>query len=155
MILFHRKLLLFQKSFVLIAQRAFALVKHNVEETPPSGCCFSDSNAERRHSSLQRHWRCKRRVYFLTGSWCLGNFTAMHVLSLLCLSTGVSVTWYWHSKVIFREKVSYVVLHQATIRNIRACGELSEVVRTSLGPNGRNKMVINHLERLRWVGWYK
>ncbi|CAO3623669.1 unnamed protein product [Cunninghamella echinulata] len=36
----------------------------------------------------------------------------------------------------------------AVIRNIEATHELSEVVRTSMGPNGRNKMIINHLEKL-------
>lgn len=33
-------------------------------------------------------------------------------------------------------------------RNIRACKELSRVTRSSYGPNGMNKMVINHLEKL-------
>ncbi|RHZ52816.1 hypothetical protein Glove_457g58 [Diversispora epigaea] len=37
---------------------------------------------------------------------------------------------------------------EAVIRNIQAIHELSEIVRTSFGPNGRNKMVINHLEKL-------
>ncbi|KAK4057565.1 T-complex protein 1 subunit theta [Microbotryomycetes sp. JL221] len=39
-------------------------------------------------------------------------------------------------------------IEEAVIRNIRAVSELSEIVRTSFGPNGRNKMVINHLEKL-------
>lgn len=34
------------------------------------------------------------------------------------------------------------------VRNIEACKQLSQITRTSLGPNGMNKMVINHLERL-------
>lgn len=33
-------------------------------------------------------------------------------------------------------------------RNIEACKELSTVTRSSYGPNGMNKMVINHLEKL-------
>lgn len=33
-------------------------------------------------------------------------------------------------------------------RNIKACKELSRVTRSSYGPNGMNKMVINHLEKL-------
>ncbi|RUS26543.1 hypothetical protein BC938DRAFT_470631 [Jimgerdemannia flammicorona] len=37
---------------------------------------------------------------------------------------------------------------EAVLRNIEAVHELAEIVRTSLGPNGRNKMVINHLEKL-------
>ncbi|KAN0062732.1 T-complex protein 1 subunit theta [Thecaphora frezii] len=39
-------------------------------------------------------------------------------------------------------------IEEAVLRNIQAVVELSEIVRTSFGPNGRNKMVINHLERL-------
>ena len=34
------------------------------------------------------------------------------------------------------------------VKNIEACRELSKIARTSLGPNGMNKMVINHLEKL-------
>uniref|UniRef100_A0A7S0S258 CCT-theta n=1 Tax=Chlamydomonas leiostraca TaxID=1034604 RepID=A0A7S0S258_9CHLO len=37
---------------------------------------------------------------------------------------------------------------EAVVRNIEACKNLAQIVRTSLGPNGMNKMVINHLERL-------
>ena len=39
-------------------------------------------------------------------------------------------------------------LDEAVIRNIEACKQLSKITRTSLGPNGMNKMVINHIERL-------
>ncbi|KAI9364428.1 chaperonin Cpn60/TCP-1 family [Zopfochytrium polystomum] len=39
-------------------------------------------------------------------------------------------------------------LEEAVYRNIGATKELSQITRTSLGPNGRNKMVINHLEKL-------
>ncbi|KAJ1927368.1 T-complex protein 1 subunit theta [Tieghemiomyces parasiticus] len=39
-------------------------------------------------------------------------------------------------------------VEEAVIRNITAVKQMSEMTRTSLGPNGRNKMVINHLERL-------
>ena len=39
-------------------------------------------------------------------------------------------------------------LEEATYKNIEAAKQLSTCVRTSLGPNGMNKMVINHLERL-------
>mmetsp|Transcript_9099 Transcript_9099/g.15863 ORF Transcript_9099/g.15863 Transcript_9099/m.15863 type:complete len:543 (+) Transcript_9099:118-1746(+) len=37
---------------------------------------------------------------------------------------------------------------EAVIRNIEACKNMAQITRTSLGPNGMNKMVINHLERL-------
>jgi len=39
-------------------------------------------------------------------------------------------------------------LEEAVLKNIDACGELSAITRTSLGPNGMNKMVINHLDKL-------
>ena len=39
-------------------------------------------------------------------------------------------------------------LDEAVLKNIEACKQLSQITRTSFGPNGLNKMVINHLERL-------
>ncbi|CAN6331426.1 unnamed protein product [Urochloa humidicola] len=39
-------------------------------------------------------------------------------------------------------------LDEAVVKNIDACCELSTITRTSLGPNGMNKMVINHLDKL-------
>ncbi|KAL6897788.1 hypothetical protein ACP4OV_006747 [Aristida adscensionis] len=39
-------------------------------------------------------------------------------------------------------------LDEAVLKNIDACRELSAITRTSLGPNGMNKMVINHLDKL-------
>lgn len=39
-------------------------------------------------------------------------------------------------------------LDAATIRNISAAKELSRIVSTSLGPNGMNKLVVNHLEKI-------
>ncbi|KAJ2725634.1 T-complex protein 1 subunit theta [Coemansia sp. Benny D115] len=39
-------------------------------------------------------------------------------------------------------------LEEVILRNIQATKEMSEITRTSFGPNGRNKMVVNHLEKL-------
>lgn len=39
-------------------------------------------------------------------------------------------------------------IEDAVLRNIQAVSELSNLVRTSFGPNGRNKLIINHLGRL-------
>merc|ERR1711959_362585 len=39
-------------------------------------------------------------------------------------------------------------VQDAIIRNLEACKELTKITRTSLGPNGMNKMIINHLEKL-------
>ena len=39
-------------------------------------------------------------------------------------------------------------LEEAVFRNISACKEFAQTVRTAYGPNGMNKMVINHLEKL-------
>jgi T-complex protein 1 subunit theta len=37
---------------------------------------------------------------------------------------------------------------EAVLRNIDACKQLATIVRTSIGPNGMNKMVVNHLGRM-------
>lgn len=39
-------------------------------------------------------------------------------------------------------------LEEAVYRNITACKTFAQSVRTAYGPNGMNKMVINHLEKL-------
>ncbi|XP_057266178.1 T-complex protein 1 subunit theta isoform X2 [Pezoporus wallicus] len=39
-------------------------------------------------------------------------------------------------------------LEEAVYRNIQACKELAQTTRTTYGPNGMNKMIINHLEKL-------
>lgn len=42
----------------------------------------------------------------------------------------------------------YSGLEEAVMRNIDACKELTEITRTSLGPFGMNKIIINHIEKL-------
>eukprot|EP00823_Brevimastigomonas_motovehiculus_P009084 TRINITY_DN8765_c0_g1_i1.p1 TRINITY_DN8765_c0_g1~~TRINITY_DN8765_c0_g1_i1.p1 ORF type:complete len:546 (+),score=158.90 TRINITY_DN8765_c0_g1_i1:82-1719(+) len=39
-------------------------------------------------------------------------------------------------------------LEQTVMKNISACKGLSDIIRTSFGPNGMNKMVVNHLGKL-------
>ncbi|KAJ1665778.1 T-complex protein 1 subunit theta [Coemansia sp. RSA 1813] len=39
-------------------------------------------------------------------------------------------------------------LEEVILRNIQATKEMSEITRTSFGPNGRNKMIVNHLQKL-------
>jgi len=39
-------------------------------------------------------------------------------------------------------------LEEAVLKNIEACKALSHITRTSLGPHGMNKLVINHLDKL-------
>jgi len=39
-------------------------------------------------------------------------------------------------------------LDEAVLRNIEACRKLSDITRTSLGPNGMNKLIINHLDKI-------
>jgi len=39
-------------------------------------------------------------------------------------------------------------LEEAVLKNIQACKELSMITRTSMGPNGMNKLVINHLDKI-------
>lgn len=50
---------------------------------------------------------------------------------------------------LLKEGTKHVTgLDEAVVRNIDACRQLSAIVRTSLGPNGMNKMIVNHLGRL-------
>ncbi|KAF8557820.1 T-complex protein 1 [Imleria badia] len=50
---------------------------------------------------------------------------------------------------LFKEGYKHIQgLEDAVLRNIQAVSELSNLVRTSFGPNGRNKLLINHLGRL-------
>jgi len=42
----------------------------------------------------------------------------------------------------------YSGLDEVAYRNIDACKELSETTKSAYGPNGMNKMVINHIEKL-------
>eukprot|EP00041_Stephanoeca_diplocostata_P010625 m.169219 g.169219 ORF g.169219 m.169219 type:complete len:552 (-) comp18235_c1_seq1:421-2076(-) len=39
-------------------------------------------------------------------------------------------------------------VEEAVYRNIQACKDISNMVKTSFGPNGMNKMIINHLDKL-------
>jgi T-complex protein 1 subunit theta len=41
----------------------------------------------------------------------------------------------------------YAGLEEAVFKNISACRDISKMTRTSLGPNGMKKMVINYLEK--------
>jgi T-complex protein 1 subunit theta len=34
------------------------------------------------------------------------------------------------------------------LKNIQACKDISNMTKTSLGPNGMKKMVINHLDKI-------
>jgi T-complex protein 1 subunit theta len=43
---------------------------------------------------------------------------------------------------------SYKGLDQATLRNIHACLQLGDLIRTSFGPAGRSKLVLNSLDKL-------
>jgi T-complex protein 1 subunit theta len=42
----------------------------------------------------------------------------------------------------------YAGVNEATLRNIQACKALSETTRTSLGPNGMNKLIIDAKDKL-------
>jgi len=42
----------------------------------------------------------------------------------------------------------YSGLEEAILRNIEACVQISKVTRTSLGPMGMNKIVVNHLDKV-------
>jgi T-complex protein 1 subunit theta len=39
-------------------------------------------------------------------------------------------------------------IEEAVIRNIQACKEFTNTIKTCYGPNGMNKLVINHIDKL-------
>lgn len=39
-------------------------------------------------------------------------------------------------------------LDEAVLKNLEACKQLTEITRTSLGPHGMNKMIVNHLDKI-------
>lgn len=49
---------------------------------------------------------------------------------------------------IFIQLQYYSGLEEAVIRNITACKEFAHSLQSAYGPNGMNKMVINHLEKM-------
>lgn len=52
-------------------------------------------------------------------------------------------------KGLLKEGTKHVTgLDEAVVRNIDACRQLSALVRSSLGPNGMNKMIVSHLNKL-------
>jgi len=42
----------------------------------------------------------------------------------------------------------YGGVEEAILKNIQACKDISNMTKTSLGPNGMKKMVINHLDKI-------
>ncbi|CAK60513.1 unnamed protein product (macronuclear) [Paramecium tetraurelia] len=42
----------------------------------------------------------------------------------------------------------YQGLEEAILKNIQACKEISNMTKTSLGPNGMKKMVVNHIDKI-------
>jgi T-complex protein 1 subunit theta len=42
----------------------------------------------------------------------------------------------------------FITQQEAILKNVEACKGLAAITRTSLGPNGMNKLVVNHLEKL-------
>jgi len=39
-------------------------------------------------------------------------------------------------------------LEEALLKNINACKEIAKLTKTSLGPNGMKKMIINHIDKI-------
>lgn len=50
---------------------------------------------------------------------------------------------------MLKEGTSYYTgVEEAVIRSIEACNEFTRTLKTSFGPRGLNKIIINHLEKL-------
>lgn len=53
------------------------------------------------------------------------------------------------NKELYKEGTTHLSgIEEVILRDIDACKKLTDITRTSFGPNGMNKMVINHLEKL-------
>ncbi len=52
------------------------------------------------------------------------------------------------SSILKEGHKSFSGVDEAILRNIDAARQLAEIVRTSLGPNGMNKLIVNHLEKI-------
>lgn len=42
----------------------------------------------------------------------------------------------------------YVGLEEAILRNIEACKGITNITRTSFGPNGMQKLIVNHIDKI-------
>jgi len=42
----------------------------------------------------------------------------------------------------------YAGLEEAILRNIEACREVSKITKSSFGPNGMKKMIVNHIDKI-------
>ena len=49
---------------------------------------------------------------------------------------------------MLKEGHKFIEGKTAVLRNIEACKAIAGMVQTSLGPNGMNKLVVNHLEKI-------
>lgn len=55
---------------------------------------------------------------------------------------------YSTSRLILFHFQHFSGLEEAVFRNITACKQFADTVRTAYGPNGMNKIIINHIEKL-------
>jgi len=39
-------------------------------------------------------------------------------------------------------------IEEAVLKNLQACKQLTEITKTSLGPHGMNKLIVNHVDKL-------
>jgi len=74
-----------------------------------------------------------------------GNFTSKKQIQIMALHVPRAPGF---SSMMKDGSKFFSGLEEAVIRNIGACKEFAETVQTCYGPNGMNKMVINHLEKL-------
>ena len=81
---------------------------------------------------------------------CKACSRCVEVCRLPCALTGFAGDWAPSYALSFLQDGHKHLsgLEETVLKNIDACKQLSKMTRTSLGPNGMNKMVINHLEKL-------
>lgn len=57
-------------------------------------------------------------------------------------------TAYGFNNLLKEGSKHYSGLEEAILRNISACKEISNMTKTSLGPNGMKKMIVNHIDKI-------
>ncbi|KAL2225824.1 UNVERIFIED_CONTAM: T-complex protein 1 subunit theta [Sesamum indicum] len=77
-----------------------------------------------------------------------GRTPSKQISSILAKMVGFSMQPYGIQTMLKEGHRHLSGLDEAVLKNIDACKQLSTITRTSLGPNGMNKMVINHLDKL-------
>lgn len=84
-------------------------------------------------------------------TWNVPELSSSFFLFILCCCNVHIALIDWYLTGRYRHSFGlqqYSGLDEAVYRNIEACKELAKTLKSTYGPHGQNKMVINHLDKL-------